>query len=59
MQPMILSTLVRNECMILYISDSDSVVGSMLAQEDNNGVERDIYYLSRVLNDGKTRYSLI
>ena len=29
----------------------------MLAQEDENGVERPIYYLSRVLNDAETRYS--
>lgn len=31
----------------------------MLVQEDNDGVERDIYYLSRVLNDAKTGYSTI
>lgn len=31
----------------------------MLAQEDDNGVERAIYYLSRVLNDAETIYSLI
>jgi len=30
----------------------------MLAQEDENGVERAIYYLSRVLNDVETRYHL-
>jgi len=28
----------------------------MLAPEDENGVERAIYYLSRVLNDAETRY---
>lgn len=31
----------------------------MLAQEDDNGVKMAIYYLSRVLNDAETRYSLI
>jgi len=30
---------------------------SMSAQQDENGVEGVIYYLSRVLNDTKTRYS--
>lgn len=30
-------------------------MGSMLAQEDENDVERAIYYLSRVLNDAWTR----
>jgi len=43
--------------MKLYISASESTIGSMLAQEDENGVERAIYYLSRVLNDAETRYS--
>ena len=31
----------------------------MLAQEDEEGNERAIYYLSRMLNDVVTRYSLI
>jgi hypothetical protein len=31
----------------------------MLAQEDDNGVERSIYYLSRVLNDAETRYIIV
>ena len=31
----------------------------MLAQEDESGVERAIYYLSRVLNDAETRYSMV
>jgi hypothetical protein len=28
----------------------------MLAQEDENGVDKAIYYLSRFLSDAKTRY---
>ena len=40
----------------MYIAASDKTLGSMLAQEDENGVERPIYYLSRVLNDAETRY---
>ena len=50
---------IRNKFMKLYISASDSTLGSMLAQEDENGEERAIYYLSRVLNDAETRYSSI
>jgi len=42
--------------MKLYIDASDNTIGSMLAQEDKNGVERAIYYLSRVLNDAETMY---
>src|SRR6266487_1869175 len=50
---------VRNKEMKLYISASEFTIGSMLAQEDENGVEKAIYYLSRVLNDAETRYSVI
>lgn len=59
MKPLILSSLVRNRCMSLYISTSNLTIGSMLAQENDNGVERAIYYLRQVLNDAETRYSLI
>ncbi|XP_058740980.1 uncharacterized protein LOC131613318 [Vicia villosa] len=45
--------------MILYISASKSTLGSMLAQDDENGVEKAIYYLSRVLNDAETRCNAI
>jgi hypothetical protein len=45
--------------MNLYITASDTTLGSMLAQEDYNGVERPIYYLSRMLVDAETRYNLI
>lgn len=56
-KPLVLLPHMRNKVMKLYISASDSTIGSMLAQEDDDGVERDIYYLSRVLNDTKTRYN--
>ncbi|PNX98554.1 hypothetical protein L195_g021804 [Trifolium pratense] len=46
-KPPILMPPIRNKCMKLYISASDLTIGSMLAQEDENGVERAIYYLSR------------
>ena len=38
---------------------SDTTIGSMLAQENEDGIERAIYYLSRVLNDAETRYTSI
>ena len=49
----------QNKNMRLYIVASDLTIGSMLAQEDDNGVERPIYYLSRVLIDAETRYRMI
>ena len=49
----------RNKSMSLYIDVSDATIGSMLAQKDCNGIERHIYYLSRMLVNAETRYSLI
>ncbi|XP_016192698.1 uncharacterized protein LOC107633604 [Arachis ipaensis] len=43
----------------LYIAVSKNMIGCMLAQDDENGHERAIYYLSRVLTDIETRYSPI
>jgi len=56
MNPPILLLPLRDTVMKLYIAASDNTIGSMLAQEDENGIERAIYYLSRVLNDVETRY---
>jgi hypothetical protein len=58
-KPPMLMPPIRNKFMKLYILASDSTLGSMLAQEDENGEEKAIYYLSRVLNDAETRYTLI
>ncbi|XP_004304842.1 PREDICTED: uncharacterized protein LOC101292438 [Fragaria vesca subsp. vesca] len=41
----------------LYIVAADLSIGGLLAQEDVNGVEHAIYYLSRVLTECETRYS--
>ena len=54
--PPILLPPLKNIVMKLYIAASEYIIGSMLAQEDENCVERVIYYLSRVLNDAETRY---
>lgn len=49
----------RNKSMQLYISASGSTIGSMLSQKYDHGVERAICYLSHLLNDVETMYSLI
>jgi len=54
--PPILLPLLKNRVMKLYIEESEFTIGSMLAHEDENGVEIVIYYLSRVLKDVETRY---
>jgi len=56
MNPPILLPPLKYKVMKLYIYASYNTIGSMLAQEDENGVERAIYYLRRVLNDVETRY---
>ncbi|XP_050895612.1 uncharacterized protein LOC127102258 [Lathyrus oleraceus] len=58
MKPPILLPPSRNRSMKLYIVASDSTIGNMLAQEDHNGVESAIYYLSRILINAKTRYKI-
>ncbi|KAL1349357.1 hypothetical protein AAHE18_07G151100 [Arachis hypogaea] len=43
----------------LYIAASEDTIWCMLAQDSENGYERAVYYLSRVLTDIKMRYFLI
>lgn len=50
---------IQNKSMRLYISAADSTIGSMLAQEDDDGFEKAICYLIRLLIDEKTRYDSI
>ena len=45
--------------MKVYISASETTIGSMLAQDDEDRVERVIYYLSRALIDAEIKYSSI
>ena len=54
--PPIISPLLKDNGMKLFIAASECTIGSMLAHEDENSVERAIYYLSRVLSDTETRY---
>ncbi|XP_045810928.1 uncharacterized protein LOC123905369 [Trifolium pratense] len=50
---------IRNKFMKLYISASGTTLGSMLAQEDENGEEKAIYYLSRpILHSRIGRWAL-
>ncbi|XP_015953779.1 uncharacterized protein LOC107478145 [Arachis duranensis] len=43
----------------LYIAASEDTIGCMLAQDGEDGHERAVYYLSRVLTDIEMRYSPI
>ena len=41
----------------LYLATNNEAIGALIAQEDQEGIERPIYYVSRKLKDAKTRYS--
>ena len=45
--------------LILYFSVSDMVLGCMLAQLDDSGKERAIYYLSKRMLEYECRYIMI
>ncbi|XP_050217512.1 uncharacterized protein LOC126668350 [Mercurialis annua] len=55
-KPPIMMPPKPNQPLLLYISAASQSLGCMLAQEDQ-GVERSVYYLSRALTDTETRYS--
>ena len=45
--------------LILYISAIETSLGILLAQEDNNNKEQEIYYLSCTLISYEMNYSII
>lgn len=47
------------EPLILYISATDTSLGILLAQEDNDNKERAIYYLSHTLISYEKNYNII
>lgn len=59
MNPPILVPPVVGKPLILYISTTDISVGALLAQEDQQGKERAIYYISRTLNGYELNYTFI
>ncbi|CAN6679239.1 unnamed protein product [Malus baccata var. baccata] len=47
----------RGKPLNLYISALDKSIGSLLAQNNEGGKEKVVYYLSRILTEIETRYS--
>ena len=40
----------------LYLATNNEAIGALIAQDDQEGIERPVYYVSRNLKDAKTRY---
>nr|KYP46166.1 Retrovirus-related Pol polyprotein from transposon opus [Cajanus cajan] len=55
--PPVLAPLSKGKQLKLYISANDSTIAGMLAQDDDNGIERIIYYLSRMLVGAEISYT--
>uniref|UniRef100_A0A2N9HMC5 RNase H type-1 domain-containing protein n=1 Tax=Fagus sylvatica TaxID=28930 RepID=A0A2N9HMC5_FAGSY len=41
----------------LYLASNSQAIRALIAQEDDNGVEQPVYYVSRALKDAESRYS--
>ena len=59
MSPPILVAHTPGRPLLLYLSVSDIALGCMLAQLNNSGNERAIYYLSKRMLDYEMRYVMI
>ena len=59
LSPPILVPPMPRRPLLLYLSISDIPLGCMLAQLDDSGKERAIYYLSKRMLEYETRYIII
>ncbi|KAI3472881.1 hypothetical protein Pfo_031056 [Paulownia fortunei] len=59
MKPLVLVAPVPERPLILYITAQDRSVGALLAQENNDGKENALYYLSRMMTLNELNYSPI
>ena len=50
---------IPGHALLLYLSVSDMALRCMLAQLDDSGKERDIYYLSKRMLEYECRYIMI
>ncbi|KAK4404378.1 hypothetical protein Sango_0806400 [Sesamum angolense] len=59
MKPPVLVAPVPGRPLILYIAAQECSVGALLAQENNEGKESTLYYLSRMMTPNELKYSPI
>ena len=50
---------IRGRPLLLYLASNSQAIGALLAQEDDEGNEQPIYYVSRTLKNTETKYPKI
>uniref|UniRef100_A0A2N9GDZ7 Integrase catalytic domain-containing protein n=1 Tax=Fagus sylvatica TaxID=28930 RepID=A0A2N9GDZ7_FAGSY len=48
---------ISGKSLRLYLASNSQAIGALIAQENDNGDEQPIYYVSRTLKDAESRYS--
>ena len=59
MKPPVLAAPIPGKPLILYIAAQERSVGALLAQENSEGKENSLYYLSRMISPNELKYSPI
>ena len=59
LNPLVLGALIPGKPLVLYILAQEKSLGVFMAQENKEGKERALYYLSRTFNAVKLNYSPI
>ncbi|XP_070046283.1 uncharacterized protein [Nicotiana tomentosiformis] len=59
MKPPVLAAPILEKPLILYISAQERSVGALLVQENSEGKEKSLYYLSRMMTPNELNYSPI
>ena len=59
LDPLVLGASIPRKPLVLYIVAQEKSLGSLMVQENEEGKERALYYLSQTLNRAELNYSLI
>ena len=47
---------IHKKKLLFYFATNSYAIGTLIVQEDGDGVEQLVYYISRALKDTETRY---